>query len=173
MAAKRIAQSSINWSELAERVPASQKINFLAFKGRSDKYLRAVAANPAQSPKIDWSHYKGRVATAGIVDSFQKAYDSLKIPYPQDKLSTEVDSLRTQSQQNIVQFKQKSDARIAENEAEIAKLKAMLPYSQMTMEDFYDAHPDIALNPLKNPTLWPHDEESQPGYVDPKAEEHH
>lgn len=173
MAAKRIAQSSINWAELAERVPASQKGNFLAFKGRTDKYLRAVAANPAQSPKIDWAHYKGRVATAGIVDSFQKAYESLKIPYPQDKLSSEVDSLRSQSQQNIANFKKESDARIAQNESEIAKLKAMLPYSQMTLEDFHDAHPELALNPLTNPTLWPHDEESQPGYVDPKGEEEH
>lgn len=173
MAAKRITQSSINWTELAERIPAAQKGNFIQFKGRSDKYLRAVAANPAQSPKIDWAQYKGRVATAGIVDSFQKAYEALKIPYPQDTVSGQVDQLRTQSQQAIAEFAKESAARIATHESEITRLKGLLPYNQMTLEDFYDAHPELALDPLKNPTFWPHDEESQPGYVDPKDEEHH
>lgn len=27
----------------------------------------------------------------------------------------------------------------------------------MTMEDFKDAHPDIALDAINKPTFWPHD----------------
>lgn len=37
---RRIAQSSINWAAIAERVPANQRTNFTAFKSKSDKYLR-------------------------------------------------------------------------------------------------------------------------------------
>lgn len=40
--AKRIAQSSVNWAALAERVPAEQRGNFAAFKVKSDGYLRRL-----------------------------------------------------------------------------------------------------------------------------------
>lgn len=40
MAAKRLTQSSINWAALAERVPEHQKAQYIAFKSKSDGYLR-------------------------------------------------------------------------------------------------------------------------------------
>lgn len=40
----------------------------------------------------------------------------------------------------------------------------------MTMEDFYDAHPDLALDPIKKPTFWPHTPEEQLDYVDPEKQ---
>lgn len=172
MAAKRIATSTINWAELAERTPAAQKALFAQFKGRTDKYVQAIAANPEKSPKIDWSFYKSRIATAGIADSFQKAYESLNIPYPSDNVSGEVEQLRAASLKSIADHQAESKQRIAKLEQDIGRYKDIMPYAQMTMEDFYEAHPEHALydNP-KGPSFWPHDEESQPGYVDPKGEE--
>lgn len=172
MASKRIAQSSVNWSALAERVPPQQKTSFIAFKSRSDKYLRAVQANPEQSPKIDWSVYKKHVATPGLVDSFQKAYESLKIPYPADPLSADVDKLRVELKSQIENFKKESEVRIAKSKAEIERIGALLPYGQMTMEEYWEAHPEHALDLVNNPTLWPHDAESQPDYVDPEEGKH-
>lgn len=174
--AKRITQSSINWASLSERVPAAQKTNFLAFKSRSDKYLRAMMANPDQSPKIDWSAYKSKIPIAGLVDSFQKSYESLKVPYPGDGgLAGEVDKLRAQVSSDIANFKKESEARIASHKSEAERISALLPYAEMTMEDFADAHPDQALDPLNRPTYWPHDPEIQPGFVDPneKDDDHH
>lgn len=169
--AKRIAQSSINWSALAERVPASQKAQFLTFKGRSDKYLRAVLDNPEQSPKIDWSAYKHKIPNAALVDSFQKSYESLKIPYPADNVTPEVEKLRQKVTAKIASFKKESEVRIAEHKSEIARIQALLPYGQMTMEDFYEAHPEEAIDTIKNPTFWPHDADIQPGYVDPSGKQ--
>lgn len=172
MASKRIAKSSVNWSALAERVPPHQKMNFIAFKSRADKYLRAVQANPEQSPKLDWSFYKNRIATPGLVDSFQKSYENLKIPYPADPLSADVDKLRAQLKLDIVNFKKESDARIGKSQAEVKRIQSLLPYAQMTMEDYYDAHPEDAIDTLNNPTFWPHDAESQHDYVDPEEQRH-
>lgn len=169
--AKRISQSSINWASLAERVPPQQKTNFLSFKSRSDKYVRALLANPEASPKIDWAAYRSKIPNAAMVDSFQKAYESLKIPYPTDTVSAEVDKLRSQISSEVATFKKDSEHRIAKHQSEVDRIKSLLPYAQMTMEDFYDAHPDIAIDTLNRPTFWPHDEESQPGYVDPNARE--
>lgn len=170
MATRRIAQSSINWSALGERVPLDQKTKFIAFKARSDKYLRSVLANPEQSPKIDWAFYKNRVAIPGLVETFQKSYDALKIPFPADNLTNQIEAQRKEVQNDIAQFKAESETRIAEHKKELERIKAMLPYDQMTLEDFKDAHPELSLDLVNRPTFWPHLPEDQPDYVEPKAE---
>lgn len=167
MASKRIAQSSVNWSALAERVPPHQKGNFIAFKTRSDKYLRAVLANPEQSPKIDWSYYQKQVAVPGLVDAFRKQYESLKVPFPVDTVSPQVEELRKEITADIQQFKKESEARIAHHNSELDRINSLLPYDQMTLEDFKDAHPDLCLDPLNKPTFWPHFPEDQVDYVPP------
>lgn len=58
-------------------------------------------------------------------------------------------------------FVTQSNERIKQYEAEVARVKSLIPFDQMTMEDFKDAYPDAALNPLEKPTFWPHDPEEQ------------
>ncbi|CRK91684.1 CLUMA_CG005332, isoform A [Clunio marinus] len=172
--ARRIAQSSINWTAIAERVPPAQKTNFIAFKSKSDKYLRSVLANPEAPPKIDWAVYKNKVPIAGMVDSFQKQYESMKVPYPADTTSAQVDQQKEQVTKQIKQFVADSQTRIAEHEKAIAHLKSLLPFNQMTMEDFKDAFPEAALDPLNNPTFFPHTDDEQPHPDDDKKPtEHH
>ncbi|KAG8039226.1 hypothetical protein G9C98_003533 [Cotesia typhae] len=45
---------------------------------------------------------------------------------------------------------------------EITKINSMIPFEQMTMEDFAELYPEHAWSPEK-PTIWPHDPELQPG----------
>lgn len=52
---------------------------------------------------------------------------------------------------------------------ELAHLASLLPYDQMTMEDYRDAFPEKALDPVNRPTFWPHNEEEQIDYVDKDA----
>lgn len=117
MAAKRIAQSSINWGAMAEKVGEAQRPMFNAFKLKSDQYLRRyvnqlvcensslcivlkyvphplyrVLANPEKPPAIDWAYYQSRVSVPGLVDSFKKQYEALQVPYPADKVSAQVDA---------------------------------------------------------------------------------
>jgi len=40
MASKRIVQSTVNWESIAKRVPEADKASYLAFKAKSDGYLR-------------------------------------------------------------------------------------------------------------------------------------
>ncbi|KAG6459595.1 ATP synthase subunit d, mitochondrial [Manduca sexta] len=167
--AKRIAQSSVNWAALAERVPPEQKASLAAFKVKSDNYLRRVLANPPEPPKINWSLYKQTVPVAGMVDNFQKQYEALKIPYPADTLTAQVEAQWNEIKKAIDAFIKDSNANIASYQKQIEETKALLPYDQMTMEDFRDAHPDLALDPINRPTFWPHTPDEQLGYVDPDA----
>ncbi|XP_058461869.1 ATP synthase subunit d, mitochondrial [Malaya genurostris] len=171
MASRRIAQSSVNWASLAERVPSAQKTNLTAFKSTSDKYLRSVLANPETPPKIDWAFYQKNVPIAGMVDKFQKAYEALQIPYPSDTLTSQIEAQEKQVRDEIAIFVKESESRIAEHQTQMAQIKSLLPFNQMTMEDYRDAFPDQALDTVNRPTYWPHTPEDQK--VDVPDKPHH
>lgn len=199
---RRIAQSSVNWAAIAERVPPNQKVSFSAFKSKSDKYLRrwvknwlsnnldhpihnsthlssrcmllyfSVMANPENPPKIDWAAYQKSVPIAGMVDNFQKQYEALKIPFPVDTLTAQVEAQKSQVQKEIESFVSASKDRITTHEKALAHIASLLPFDQMTMEDYRDAFPDLALDPINRPTFWPHNAEEQLENQ-PKEEAHH
>lgn len=133
----------------------------------------SVVANPENPPKIDWSYYKNKVPIAGMVDNFQKQYESLSVPYPADTISASIEAQRGAMVQEIEKFKKESAARIAQAEKDIAHLKSLIPFGQMTMEDFAEAYPDQAFDPINKPTFWPHDEAEQRPRVEPNHDEHH
>lgn len=127
-----------------------------------------MMANPESAPKIDWDNYKSRVPVQGMVDDFRKKYESLSIPYPSDNVTPQIDQQEKETVSSCCSFKsviemyehhcywsewcfqlkeiqgfvKQSSARIVGYEAEVARLKSLLPYEQMTMEDFKDAYPD-------------------------------
>lgn len=53
-------------------------------------------ANPELPPKIDWPYYKKNVTISGLVDKFQKDYESLTVPYPTDKYTSQVEAQEKQ-----------------------------------------------------------------------------
>ena len=56
-----------------------------------------MMANPEALPKIDWTYYKKVVLTPGLVDKFQKEYESLSIPYPPDNYTAEIEKEKQQA----------------------------------------------------------------------------
>lgn len=129
-------------------------------------------ANPEAPPKLDWAYYQKNVPIAGMVDKFQKAYEALQVPYPVDNVTAQVEAQEKQVRDEIAKFCKESEGRIADYQSQIAALKALLPFDQMTMEDYRDAYPDQALDPINRPTFWPHTPEEQEVGA-PNAEPHH
>jgi len=78
-----------------------------------------------------------------LVDTFQKNYEGVKIPYPPDNLTSQVVAQETQVKAEIQQFKSASDARINDSQKAMDHLKSLLPYEDMTMEDYRDAFPEV------------------------------
>lgn len=72
----------------------------------------------------------------------------------------------------IKQFMIESNEIIEKHTKEVDRLKGLLKYSQMTMEDFRDAHPDLALDPINRPTIYPHTEDCQPGAEEKEEKDH-
>ncbi|XP_066987537.1 ATP synthase subunit d, mitochondrial [Macrobrachium rosenbergii] len=172
MAAKRVAASAVDWAAFAARVPEAQKPMFNAFKGKSDAFLRKVLSLPEASPKINFAEYKARIAIPGMVDEFQKQYDALKIPYPADTVSSEIDAVEKEAAAEVQGFIKASNDRIATLQADLVRWEGMIPYDQMTMEEWAEAFPEQSIS-ATNPTMWPHLPEDQPGYVTKDAAESH
>ncbi|XP_071442385.1 ATP synthase subunit d, mitochondrial-like [Hetaerina americana] len=163
MAGRRVTKSAVNWAAMLERVHPKQQGNFIAFKAKSDVYLRRVLANPESLPKIDWAFYKKTVPVAGMADAFQKQYESMKIPYPPDTATALVEAQEKQVMEEVKKFVQDSNARITDFQKELDHINSLLPIDQMTMEDYKDSYPELALDSEKRPTFWPHTPEEQPG----------
>ena len=49
---------------------------------------------------------------------------------------------------------------------ELAHIESLIPYETMTLEEFRDAHPEMAIDPINRPTFWPHTEEAQLEYLE-------
>lgn len=165
MAARRISKSSIDWVEMAKRAGEHQRAQFNAFKLKSDGYLRRVLSLPEELPKIDWSLYKQQIAIPGLVDNFQKQYESLKIPYPTDNYSATVDSL---AKTNLEESKARiaaAQAEIKQAEEDLDKWNKCIPIWEMSHEEYALAFPDFVIDLVKEPFILPFDDiHEQPSY---------
>jgi len=166
MASKRIAAHTVNWSVFGSRIPQNQVAQFNAFKSKSDGYVVKVASLPESIPQINWAQYEGRVAVPGLVDNFKKAYAAVTVPYPSDKYSAAIDTEAAEADKEMKEYIAARKAEIAAMEVELARLHSMPPPTEMYMEEFYEAFPDRAIDCWDKPTVWPHNEESQPEYCE-------
>ncbi|XP_077979886.1 ATP synthase peripheral stalk subunit d, mitochondrial-like [Glandiceps talaboti] len=155
MAGRRVGQKAVDWALFAERVPPNQRSQFIALKGKSDAIKARFTTIPEKPTAIDWNFYKQRVPIAGLVDQFEKAYGNVKVPYPQDTVSASVEEQRKQMDQVAADFKKESDGRIAGYQKHLDRLVNMIPFEDMTKEEFAEAYPETLEERKKYP-YWPH-----------------
>jgi F-type H+-transporting ATPase subunit d len=48
--------------------------------------MRVVNSLPESLPAIDFDMYKTKVAVPGMVETFEKSYSGLQVPYPADQV---------------------------------------------------------------------------------------
>lgn len=159
--------NAINWGAIAERISEADKPIFASFRSKSDVYLRRMQQYPENVPKIDWAYYKKQIAVAGMVDNFQKEYDALKVAYPADTYTPIVEEQEKDAASHVAKFIKESENRIESFQSEIERISKLMPFNEMTMEDYAAAYPNLAWNADK-PTIWPHLPECQP--IDDKPE---
>ncbi|KAM4692693.1 ATP synthase peripheral stalk subunit d, mitochondrial isoform 1-T2 [Rhinophrynus dorsalis] len=155
MASRRAALKAVDWMAFAERVPPNQKAMFNALKTRSDAVAARLSSLPEKPPTIDWAYYRTAVAKAGMVEEFEKKFNTLVIPEPKDTQSEKINTQEQESVKQAATYIQESKTRVAQYEKELEKYRNMIPFDQMTYEDLNEAFPETKLDKQKY-VYWPH-----------------
>uniref|UniRef100_M3XYE7 ATP synthase peripheral stalk subunit d, mitochondrial n=1 Tax=Mustela putorius furo TaxID=9669 RepID=M3XYE7_MUSPF len=149
MAERKLALKAIDWVDYGEIIPHNLKVLVNSLKSHNETFTFMLAAVPENPPATDWTYYKASLVKAALVDDFEK-FNAWKVPVPEDK----VDAEQKEDVKSCVEFLSLSKARTEVYE-ELEKMKNIVPFDQMIVEDLNEVFPETKLDKKKYP-YWPH-----------------
>ena len=151
MAGQKFALQTIDWLAFGEIIPRNQKAVANSLKSWNETLTSRLATLPGKLPAMDWAYSKASVAKAGVVDDFEKKFNALKFPIREDKYTAQVDAEEKEDVKSCAEFLTQSKTRIQEYEKELEKMRNIIPFDQMTIEDLNEVFTETKLDKKKYP----------------------
>lgn len=152
---RAVAKVTADWSKLATKVHRTEVPKLNKFKSRVDASAVKLASLPDSLPKIDWDYYKANASDAKIVEEIQKKYSSLKIDVPKAPESrlAELKQAQLDDERRYKAFAEVAKSYIDSSEVVKTKFKNMLPFREMTLEDWALTFPEWTNHSIENPVM--------------------
>lgn len=128
-----------------------------------------MLSNPEKPADIDWSYYKSNIVNKDVVAKLEAAYKAVQVPYPKDNQSHLIDEQEKKAKADYEVFVQISNDKIKQAEELAHKFRVMIPYHDMSLEDFSLTFPEWVYS-RADPSIWPHPER-QPGLTPEERKE--
>ncbi|KAI5068480.1 hypothetical protein GOP47_0016825 [Adiantum capillus-veneris] len=148
MSSKTVAQQvlkDLDWDKLAKAVVSDEGRRELNNLRRAfDDFNNVMRTKFSLKPKpIDWEFYRKRL-NPGIVDMFQKSYETLKIPKYEDTVTPEYKKKFDALMVKVTDQEEVSRKRIEECKANLKRLKEEKESLQtMTANEYFAKHPEV------------------------------
>jgi len=163
MAAKRIANSSIDWVRASKVCPKAQLDILRATQAKHAGFMNRVHALPESLPKIDFAAYMGKTDDPTMVARFEKAYKALSIPYPSDKdnVLAAVNKENDAKDAEIKVFKADCQKKVDEAAQFLTCMDTLPDYFDMTNEMYSYYFPELFPDMEERPRFHPYDDKNQ------------
>lgn len=142
-ASRRAGQKVFNWTRLSALVPEEARAEFTAFKAKYESCKASLAAYPEKTEALDWAHYRKNISAKGFVDNFQHKYEAVKVPYPKDTSSAEIDALKKSLEVEVEKVIAEAKENVKKFEKLLEELKAQKPYEEMTIDEYLADKPEL------------------------------
>merc|ERR1712180_89129 len=141
--ARRVGQKAVDWISLGSRIPAAAKGEFAAFRSRHESIKSSLQSLPEKPAPVNWDYYTANVANQALVARFQEAYAAVSVPVPVDTESEAIAAQEQEIEAEVLAAIENSKAKVAELEGELATIKAMKPFEEMTIEEYLADKPEL------------------------------
>ncbi|KAJ7390171.1 Atp5hp [Desmophyllum pertusum] len=118
------------------------KTEFVCFESEFETIKTGLDTVSVKPEPINWDFYTKNVSKPGMVEAFRKAYDAVTVPFPKDVETTKINDTEKEMEERAIAMIKTANEQIASSEAQLAEIKALKPFEEMTIDEYAALHPE-------------------------------
>eukprot|EP01135_Chromosphaera_perkinsii_P005583 Nk52_evm2s354 gene=Nk52_evmTU2s354 len=133
--------TEFNWSGLVHKLPEAARPELAVLRAKYTDLQSKLETLPDKKPEINWAYFKSVISAPGIVERYQKEFDSLNVPKPENKALANIEKNEAEFKKQGEQARENTMKMIADLEAKLNAIHAERPLDELTVDEVLAANP--------------------------------